>query len=91
MRSWLTWDEPDQNVAVAQWRERDIRVVFPLPWAAVFGQRAMIVRAQERIRFLEGQTGRTVVPGSVLLAFSRHTPGPRVDPDVPQHLLPVTG
>ena len=87
---WLTWDEPDRQIAVAHWTERDVAVVFPLQWARR-GQRAMIARAKERILEVEG--ARTLAPGSVLLAFSRHRPpSPQTtfDPDVPHGLLGVT-
>lgn len=91
--TWETWDEPARYVAVAKHVERDIAVVFPLTWAARHGQRQMIAQAKERIRSLEAKTGRTLVPGSVLLAFSRHAPAPRreqqLDPDVRHHLLPA--
>lgn len=92
MRRWLTWDEPDRAVAVAQWTERDVCVVFPIHWAAVFGQQEMVSRAKERIADVERKSGRTLTPGSVLLAFSRHVEClPRthtVEPDVPRGLLP---
>lgn len=88
---WRTWDEPDRQVAVAQWTERDIAVVFPLHWATRHGQPAMIAHAKERIRAIEAQSGRTLVAGSVLLAFSRHVEVlPReqqINPDVPRDLL----
>ena len=90
MRTWVTWDEPDRQIAVAHWTERDVSVVFPLQWARR-GQRAMIARAKERIVEVEGS--RTLAPGSVLLAFSRHRPllpVTRIDPDVPRGLLGVS-
>jgi hypothetical protein len=81
-RTWRTWDEPDRQVAVAQWVERNISVVFPLTWAAHHGQPEMIARAKERIAEVEGKAAavataagnpaRELAPGSVLLAFSRH-------------------
>ena len=89
--TWRTWDEPDRQVAVVEWQEREIRVVFPLGWAARHGQPLMIARAKDRIRELEGKTGRTLVAGSVLLAFSRHGSLQReegIDPDVPRGLVP---
>jgi hypothetical protein len=88
--TWRTWDEPGRQVAVAHWVERDVCVAFPLAWAQRHGQPAMIGRAKERIVEFEGKTGRTVAPGSVLLAFSRHEPQRlehRLDPDVPRNLL----
>jgi hypothetical protein len=92
MRQWVTWEEPERDVTVAYWVDRDLAVVFPRRWADRHGLGAMIVRAQDRIRMLEGATGKTLVPGSVLLAFSRH--GPRssdqsLTPDVPQGLARV--
>lgn len=88
---WVTWDEPDRQVAVAQWEERQVCVVFPLHWAARMGQVPMIAHAKDRIAAVERQSGRTLVPGSVLLAFSRHVEVlPReqvVDPDVSRNLL----
>jgi hypothetical protein len=69
---WTTWDEPDRQVAVAHWHERDIRVVFPVRWAAVHGQVAMIEHAKGRIAAIEAGSHRNIAPGSVLLAFSRH-------------------
>jgi len=88
--TWRTWDEPDRQVAVVEWEERSLRVVFPLQWAAKRGQRIMIARAKERIRELEGKTGRWLAPGSVLLAFSRHgplAPLERIDPDVTRGIV----
>jgi hypothetical protein len=88
---WETWDEPDRDVAVAKWVERGIRVVFPLHWAAHHGQREMIARAKERIAEIEGKSGRNLVPGSVLLAFSRHVEilprENKINPDVSASLL----
>lgn len=95
MRSWTTWDEPDRQVAVARWEERDVSVVFPLHWAALQGQRAMIARAKERILEVEQKAGgKTLAPGSVLLAFSAHeeqAPDHTIDPGVPRNLQPVAG
>lgn len=88
--TWETWDEPDCQVAVAQWKERDIAVVFPIHWAAEHGQQAMIGRAKERIQEVEGKSRKTLVPGSVLLAFTRHKPQPRglqLAPEVPRQLI----
>lgn len=70
--TWESWDEPDRAVAVARWKERDIAVVFPLHWAARHGLVAMVEHAKGRISGVETTTGRTLVPGSVLLAFTRH-------------------
>jgi len=93
MGKWITWDEPDRAIAVAQWTERDVYIVFPIHWAAVFGQQEMVSRAKERIADVEGRSGHTLVPGSVLLAFSRHVlvmpRVQRVDPDVSRGLLPT--
>lgn len=90
--TWVTWDEPDRAVAVAQWKERDICVVFPLHWAAIMGQEPMIAHAKDRIASLEGKAGRTLAPGSVLLAFTRHVqimrPGEMIDPDVSRAIMP---
>lgn len=89
--TWVTWDEPDRAVAVAQWTERDICVVFPLPWAARHGQAPMITQAKDRIARLEQQAQRTLAPGSVLLAFSRHgllAQEQTIDPDVSRAILP---
>lgn len=69
MKTWLTWDEPERQIAVAQWRERDLAVVFPLHWG---GSAAMIARAKARIAAVEAKAGKRLAPGSVLLAFSRH-------------------
>jgi hypothetical protein len=88
---WRTWDEPDRQIAVAQWEARDICVVFPLPWATEHKQVAMIGRAKERIREIEGKSHRTLAPGSVLLAFSEHEDQPQdvqLLPDTPRALLP---
>src|SRR5580765_6756838 len=89
--AWRTWDEPDRQVAVAEWIERDIAIVFPLPWAQAHGQRAMVNRAKDRIREIETKSGRTLVPGCVLLAFSEHEEQPperQLLPDTPRALLP---
>jgi hypothetical protein len=87
--AWRTWDEPDRQVAVAQWVERKVSVVFPLTWAAHHGQAEMIARSKERIAEIEGKSGKKLAEGSVLLAFSRHDLtllGPRdarvINPDV---------
>jgi len=89
--TWVTWDEPDRAVAVAQWKERDICIVFPLHWADRMGQEPMIAHAKNRIQALEHQAGRQLAPGSVLLAFTRHVQVlPRehaIDPDVSRNLL----
>jgi hypothetical protein len=79
-------------VAVAQHVERGICVVFPLKWAAVHGQAAMIAHAKERIVDVEGKAGgKRLIPGSVLLAFTRHVavmrPEETVELDVPRDLL----
>ena len=90
---WITWDEPDRAIAVAQWTERDVSIVFPIHWAAVFGQQEMVSRAKERIAEVEQKSGRILTPGSVLLAFSRHVEclprTQRVNPDVSRGLLPT--
>lgn len=90
--TWETWDEPDHDVAVARWKERDIAVVFPLHWAAKNGCDTMIAHAKTRIAGIEAQSGRMLVPGSVLLAFTRHVQVlPRelaIDPDVSRALVP---
>jgi len=91
---WETWDEPDRQVAVVHWGERDIAVVFPLLWAAEHSLRAMVARAKERIAEVEGKADRMLVPGSILLAFSAHeerAPGETLAPDVLRNLLPMTG
>jgi len=88
--TWVTWDEPDRDVAVAEWKERGIRVVFPLPWAKRHGRGEMLEQAKHRIQRIEGTAGRTLVPGSVLLAFSRHTDQPQermINPDVSRGIL----
>lgn len=88
--AWETWDEPDRQIAVAQWSERDVAVVFPLHWAACYGQGPMIARAKERIQDVEAKSGRTLVPGSVLLAFSEHDEQPRalqLAPDILRRLV----
>jgi hypothetical protein len=87
---WRTWDEPDRQIAVAEWIERDIAVVFPIRWATATA--AMVARAKARIREIEGKAERTLVPGSVLLAFSEHEEQPRalqLAPEVPRGLLPL--
>lgn len=89
MLFWLTWDEPDRDIAVARWEARGICVIFPLSWAKCHDQKAMIGRAKERIEEIEGKSGRTLVAGSVLLAFSRHGPLTRktaLNPEVSQAL-----
>jgi hypothetical protein len=89
--TWRTWDEPDRQVAVAQWVERDVAIVFPLEWATRFGQRQMIARAKARIMEVEGKSGgRHLEAGSVLLAFSAHEPQPTLQqlvPDMPRRLF----
>ena len=89
--TWVLWDEPERQVAVAQWKERDVCVVFPLHWAARHGTAAMVKRAKARMHEIEGKSDRTLVPGSVLLAFSRHTLQPRehvINPDVSRGIMP---
>lgn len=88
--TWVVWEEVDRQVAVAQWRERDLCIVFPLAWARCRQQRALVARAKERIAEVEARAQRVLVPGSVLLAFSRHVPQPdfqSLDPDVPRALV----
>lgn len=87
---WETWDEPERQVAVVQQVGRGIHVVFPVAWAAQHGGRSMIQRAKQRIQEIETKSGRTLVPGSVLLAFSEHEPtAPRETflPDVARRLM----
>lgn len=89
--TWVSWEEPDRAVAVCQWKERDICVVFPLDWALRRNTKALAERAKARIQEVEWQAGRTLVPGSVLVAFSRHRPlarEQRIDPDVSRAILP---
>lgn len=43
--------------------------MFPLEWAREHGETAVLQRAAERIREVEGKTGLNLVPGSVLRAF----------------------
>lgn len=89
--TWITWDEPNHDAAVAQWKERQISVVFPLRWAARRGQVAMIERAKERITEMEGKTKRHLVPGCVLLAFSKRDPMTQthqtMNPDVSKRII----
>lgn len=89
--TWSTWDEPDHDIAVALWCERWISVVFPLSWAHHHGRLAMIAHAKDRIVNMEGQAGRMLEVGSVLLAFSRHVElrsrDQQLNPDVPQGLI----
>jgi hypothetical protein len=84
--TWRTWDEPDRQVAVAQWVERKVSIVFPLTWAAHHGQVEMIARSKERIAEVEGKSEKKLAEGSVLLAFSRHdlqlTNERTINPDV---------
>lgn len=85
-----TWDDPDNQVVIVHWRERDLVVVFPVQWAAAHGDRACIAHAKGRIREVEGKAGRPLAPGSTLLAFSRHAPQPHLQalaPEVPMRLL----
>lgn len=88
---WRTWDEPGRQIAVAQWSERDIAVVFPLHWAARHGQRQMIRVAKHRIAEIEHKAnGKTLEAGSVLLAFSEHEEQPQLQqllPDTPRSLI----
>jgi len=89
MRTWLTWEHPDQDAAVAKWKERGIAVVFPLRWAKRHGRDAMLEQAQNRIQDVEAKAGRMLVPGSVLLAFSPHQSQPTermIDPELPRGL-----
>jgi hypothetical protein len=92
--TWRTWDEPDRQVAVAQWVERKVSVVFPLHWAAHHGQAEMIARSKERIAEVEGKSGgKKLSEGSVLLAFSRHVQilprGLEINPDVSRDLRTI--
>lgn len=93
--TWSTWDEPDRDIAVAHWRERNISVVFPLSWARHHGQQAMIAHSKDRIAAIEGQAGRSLEMGSVLLAFSRHievrSRDQQLNPDVSQGLIEAGG
>jgi hypothetical protein len=95
MATWELWDEPDRQVVVAHWSERDVAVVFPLHWATRHGRAAMVEHAKTRIQGLEGIAGRVIVPGSVILAFSRHVGVmPRehaIDPDVSRDLRVLHG
>jgi len=88
---WRTWDEPDRDVAVAQWVERGVCVVFPRVWVAKHGQESMIAHAKDRIAAVEAMAGgRVLQPGSVLLAFTRHvgTIDPTIsDEAMMRHLL----
>jgi hypothetical protein len=87
---WRTWDEPGRQVAVAQWHERDIAVVFPLAWASHAGQRRMIARAKARIAEVEAKARKQLEAGSVLVAFSEHEQQPRalqLMPDVGRRLI----
>ena len=89
-RSWEIWDDPDRDQVVTLWKERGIHVVFPLPWAKARTDAVVVARARERVAELEGKTGRTIVPGSVLLAFSRHEDQPAerlMNPDVSRGIL----
>lgn len=71
--TWKTWDEPERDIAVAKWLERDLAFVFPLTWAAHHGQAEMIARAKERLAEVEAKAEKPLLNGSVLLAFSSHT------------------
>jgi hypothetical protein len=82
--TWRTWDEPDRQVAFAQWVERDLYVVFPLAWARLHGGRAMIARAKERIAEVEAKVRRHLVEQSVLVAFSRHEEQPALQQIAPE-------
>lgn len=87
---WALWDEPQRQAAVVHWSERDIAVVFPLRWARRRQSAELVAIAKDRIAEVEGKSGRTLVAGSVLLAFSRHTEQPtqqQMDPDVPKGLM----
>jgi len=89
--TWVSWEEPDRAVAVCQWQERDICVVFPLRWTRRRDTKALSVRAKARIREVEQKAGRTLVPGSVLVAFSRHGVLQReqeIDRDVSRAIMP---
>lgn len=87
MRTWLTWEHPDKDAAVAKWTERGIAVVFPLRWTRRHPRQVMLRRAQERIREVETKAGRMLVPGSVLLAFKyQQSPDQMLDPEVPRGL-----
>ena len=87
---WVTWEEPDRDIAVAHWTERDIHVVAPLQWARSRSIMALIQRAKDRVAEIEKTSGRQLVPGSVLLAFSAHQPQSseqRIDPGVSRRLM----
>jgi hypothetical protein len=90
-KRWITYEEPDRDVAVAHWTERDIAVVFPLQWVRKQASaREMLPIANARIADIERRTGKSLVPGSVLLAFTRHAPQPverHLNPDVRVGLL----
>lgn len=89
--TWRTWDEPGRQIAVVEWVERGICVVFPIAWTVTRGQQRMIGRAKERIREVEAKAaGKQLVAGSVLLAFSEHEEQPleaQLAPDTPRALL----
>lgn len=70
MQSWISWEEPDRDIAIAHWRERDIHVVFPLRWARRRSLEAVIDRSLERIKEIEREAGMPIAPSSVLRAFS---------------------
>ena len=90
VRSWETWDLPDDQVVVVHWMERDLVVVFPIQWAQRHGDRACIERAKERIAEYEEKVWCHLAPGSTLLAWSRHENQPRLqllNPEVVRRLL----
>jgi hypothetical protein len=89
-KHWVTYEEPDRDVAVAHWTERDIAVVFPLAWARARKPFDMLAIANERITSIEGRTQKRLEAGSVLLAFSRHVDHPdsqKLNPDLPRQAL----
>ncbi len=90
----MSWEEPAKDVAVLQWTERDVCVVFPLGWAKARTVQALAERAKARIAEVETKAGgKQLAPGSVLLAFSRHDEGVTVaqtiDPEAPHSLAPA--
>lgn len=96
MQSWISWEEPDRDIAIAHWKERDIHVVFPLRWARWRSMEQVIDRSLARIKNIEREVGTPLAPGSVLRAFSHQlreeitadTLAQTIDPEVYYGLNP---
>lgn len=94
MAKWASWVEADRDLVVVHWLERGIKVVFPIAWTHARNMALLTERARARVHEVERKAGgRTVVAGSVLLAFSRHehrTIEQTIDPEAPHNLLTPT-